>query len=388
MKERVVGKAAPSAGRAAEKAALNSAVNLRRVAAWRGIRAVAWDGDSLYGSRGYEIVRLEAGAHIDQGAAWDTVARFSPAWWRKLTSRTTLTSRLVRDGFHALAILTMPNEQANKQTNEWANEQTIVGAVPGALVTRSRDGDEFSVTHRIRRGTRPLHIAAAPSGQIYWGEYFDNRERAEVHIYASTDRGRTWHVAYTFAAGSIRHVHNIVYDRWGDCLWILTGDVGAECKVLRASCDLRSVETVLSGNQQARAVAAIPSTGGLYFSTDTPSEKNHIYRLDRAGIVERIGDLASSSIYGCRVGEAIFFSTMVEPSGVNTGRKVEIAGSRDGTNWQVLADWTKDGWPMRYFQYGNAMLPDGENSTRYLATSTIAVETDDLVTTIWEVESA
>lgn len=375
MKERVVEKAAPSAG----KAALNSAVDLRRVATWRGIRALAWDGDFLYGSRGYEIVRLRAGAQIDQSAVWETVARFSPAFWRKLTSRNTLTSRLVRDGFHALAILAMPNEQ------------TIVGAVPGALVTRVQDGrgsDEFLVTHRIQRGTRPLHITAVPSGQIYWGEYFDNRERAEVHIYASRDRGSTWHVAYTFAAGSIRHVHNIVYDRWGDCLWILTGDVGAECKVLRASCDLRSVETVLSGNQQARAVAAIPSARGLYFSTDTPSEKNHIYLLDRTGIVERIGDLASSSIYGCRVGEAMFFSTMVEPSSVNTGRIVEIAGSRDGTNWQVLADWTKDGWPMRYFQYGNAMLPDGENSTRYLATSTIAVKTDDLVTTIWEVESA
>jgi len=371
-----VGKAAPSA----ENAAVNSALNLRRVGAWRGIRALAWDGDFLYGSRGYEIVRLRAIAQIDQSAVWDPVARFSPAWWRKLTSRTTLTSRLVRDGFHALAIVAMPNTQIN--------ERTMVGAVPGALVTRSRDSDEFLVTHRIRRGTRPLHIARVPSGQIYWGEYFDNRERAEVHIYASIDHGGTWHIAYTFAAGSIRHVHNIVYDRWGDCLWILTGDVGAECKVLRASCDLRSVETVLSGNQQARAVAAIPSRGGLYFSTDTPSEKNHIYRLDRAGIVERIGDLASSSIYGCRVGEAMFFSTMVEPSNVNTGRTVEIAGSRDGTNWQVLADWTKDGWPMRYFQYGNAMLPDGENSTRYLATSTIAVETDDLVTTIWEVESA
>ncbi len=326
IKERVVGKAAPSA----EKAALDSAVNLRRVAAWRGIRALAWDGDCLYGSRGYEVVRLRAdaqvdGSQIDEGATWDTVARFTPAWWRKLTSRTALTSRLVRDGFHALAILNTPNERA------------MVGAVPGALVTRTQDSDEFLVTHQIRRGTRPLHIAAVPSGQIYWGEYFDNRERAEVHIYASTDRGSTWHVAYTFAAGSIRHVHNIVYDRWGDCLWILTGDVGAECKVLRASCDLRSVETVLSGNQQARAVAAIPSSGGLYFSTDTPSEKNHIYLLDRAGIVERIGDLASSSIYGCRVGEAMFFSTMVEPSSVNTGRRVEIAGSPDGTNWQVLA---------------------------------------------------
>jgi hypothetical protein len=42
---------------------------------------------------------------------------------------------------------------------------------------------------------------------------------------------------------------------------------------------------------------------------------------------------------------------------------------------------------MRYFQYGNALLPDGENSTNYLAATTIAVEREDLVTTLWEVES-
>ncbi len=79
---------------------------------------------------------------------------------------------------------------------------------------------------------------------------------------------------------------------------------------------------------------------------------------------------------------------MIEPSAVNTSREVHLAGSRDGTNWQVLARWKKDNLPMRYFQYGNAFLPDGENSTRYLAATTIAVETDDLVTTLWEVESA
>jgi len=283
----------------------------------------------------------------------------------------------MRDGFHALAIL-------DRQTNH----QTLVGAVPGALVTRAPGGDELEVTHQIQRGTRPLHVTAVPSGSIYWGEYFDNRERAEVHIYVSSDRARTWQIAYTFPAGSIRHVHNIVYDRWGDCLWILTGDEGAECKVLRASSDLRSVQVVLSGNQQARAVAAIPTQEGLYLSTDTPSDKNHVYRLDREGNVEQVGDLASSSIYGCRVGQATLFSTMIEPSSVNLGREVQIVGSRDGTNWQVLAQWKKDTLPMRYFQYGNAFLPDGENSTHYLAATTIAVETDDLVTTLWEVESA
>jgi hypothetical protein len=43
---------------------------------------------------------------------------------------------------------------------------------------------------------------------------------------------------------------------------------------------------------------------------------------------------------------------------------------------------------MRYFQYGNAFLPDGENATHYLAATTIAVKSGDLVTTLWEVEPA
>jgi hypothetical protein len=158
--------------------------------------------------------------------------------------------------------------------------------------------------------------------------------------------------------------------------------------VLRASCDLRAVEVVLAGDQQARAVAAIPTKNGLYLSTDTPLEKNHVYRLDREGKVEQLAELASSSIYGCRVGEAMFFSTMIEPSAVNLGRDVHLIGSSDGTRWQGMARWEKDNLPMRYFQYGNAFLPDGENATSYLAATTIAVEPDDLVTTLWEVESA
>jgi len=329
------------------------------------VRALLWDKDILYGCQGYKIVRLVPGANI-----WEPVTVFRPAWWRTLTSHLALSSRLARDGFHALAVLP---------------DGTMVGAVPGAIVTRPSRDAEFHVSHRILRGTRPLHITAVPSGTIYWGEYFDNRERSEVHIYASQDRGLTWQVAYTFPARAIRHVHNIVYDRWGDCLWILTGDEGAECKVLRSSCDLRSIDTVLNGSQQARAVAALPSPDFLYLSTDTPLEENHVYRLDRSGHLERVGNLNSSSIYGSRVGQDLFFSTMVEPSTVNTSREVHLVGSREGTNWWPLARWKKDSFSMKYFQYGNAFLPDGENGTDLLAVTTVAVEKDDHTTTLWQV---
>jgi hypothetical protein len=376
--------------------AASLAIHLRPVARYEDIRALAWDGDVLYASRGYQLVRKKVNAHRTPGPSgeqtgpWEPVASFDPAWWRHLTSRTKPSSRLFRDGFHALAIL-------RNRTNEQTSEPTLVGAVPGAIVTRLPGSHEFKVTHQIRRGTRPLHITAVPSGKIYWGEYFDNRERADVHIFRSSDHGQTWQVAYTFPARSIRHIHNIVYDQLSDCLWILTGDEGDECRILRASCDLSSIETICAGNQQSRAVAAIPMPDALYLSTDTPYEMNHVFclmranrqnaKLNQAQNIEQLAALSSSSIYGCRVGEAIFFSTMVEPSAANTNREVHIVGSIDKTDWPVLARWRKDRLPMRYFQYGNAFLPDGNNATNYLAVTTVAVEHDDLVTTLWEVES-
>jgi hypothetical protein len=347
---------------------------LIRVARFPNLRALAWDGDTLYASRGYQLLRARIQNPTD-GLSWQPVATFRPALRRRLSGLNILTARLFRDGFHALAVL--PNGG-------------LVAAVPGAIVTLRPGEADFRITHPILRGTRPLHITAVPSGTIYWGEYFDNPQRNEVHIYASTDAGATWAVAYTFPKGAIRHVHNIVHDPWGDCLWILTGDYGDECRILRAASDLSRVESVLQGNQQARAVALVPAEHGLYFSSDTPLESNHIYRLDRQGDLSPLAPISCSSIYGCRVGSQVFFSTMVEPSQVNPDRNVRIYGSPAGPGdapWPPLLAWPKDRWPMGLFQYGNAFLPDGINSTLYLAVSTVAVESDDMVTSLYSVNA-
>lgn len=341
--------------------------SLARIASFSGLRALAWNGDVLYASRGYSLFR--AGM---TDFNWQRVGVYRPAWWRTLTSSSRLSLRFFRDGFHALAMLPSGD---------------LVAAVAGAIICLSPGETEFHVSHRVLRGTRPLHLAVSPSGHIAWGEYFDNPHRDEVHIYVSTDRGASWHVAYTFRKGEIRHVHNIVYDQWADCFWILTGDDASECKILRAYCDFTSVDVILSGSQQSRAVALVPAPEGLYFSSDTPSEPNHVYNLDRRGNVTPLATLSSSSIYGCRVGEGIFFSTMIEPSAVNLEREVRVYGSLDGLHWQNLLAWKKDRWPMAWFQYGNAFLPDGHNTSGLLATTTIAVEQADLETTLWKLNA-
>src|SRR5262249_48335410 len=146
----------------------------------------------------------------------------------------------------------------------------LLAAVPHAIVALSPGGTEFRVVHKVFRGTRPLHLAVTPQNHIFWGEYFDNRQRDEVHVYVSTDRGSNWEVAYTFPRGSIRHVHNIVYDECENCLWVLTGDEGSECRILRASCDFMNIDVVLAGNQQARAAALVPLRDAVYFASDSP----------------------------------------------------------------------------------------------------------------------
>ncbi|HTW59965.1 MAG TPA: hypothetical protein VMD99_17700 [Terriglobales bacterium] len=355
-----------------------SNASLTRVARFPNLRALAWSGDLLYASRGYELLSARIHEPSDN-LAWQPVAAFRPPWRRQLSASNRLTARLFRDGFHALAVLPSGG---------------LVAAVAGAILflhpnfLQPNGDNEFRVTHRITRGTRPLHLTATPGGSVYWGEYFDNSARDQVHIYASTDGGATWAVAYTFPQRAIRHVHNIVHDPWANCLWILTGDYGGECRILRANYDFSTVEPILQGNQQARAVAFVPTPDALYFSSDTPLEQNYIYRLDRQGKLSQLAPITSSSIYGCRVADRVFFSTMVEPSKFNPDRQVRIyANDQIPAVWQPLLAWEKDLWPPRLFQYGNAYLPDGNNTTPYLAVTTAAVTPDDATTSLYSIST-
>lgn len=346
---------------------MNDPSPLVRLARLPGFRALAWNGDWLYASKGYQLFRTRP-RDVSQELQWQFVAKFRAPWRRTLSVHNRLTTRLFRDGFHALAVLPSGG---------------LVAAVPGAILTLRPNETEFHVSHPIGRGTRPLHITVVPDGTIYWGEYFDNPLREQVHIYASRDHGSTWNIAQTFPKGAIRHVHNIVHDPWAKCLWIFTGDYGEECRILKAPCDLSCIENVLQGNQQARAVAAIPTESAIYFASDTPLESNFIYRLDRQGVLSQVAPISSSSIYGCRVGRRVFFSTMVEPSKANPDQSVRIYRGGPQDAWTPVLAWKKDRWPMHFFQYGNALLPDGDNQTSCLALTTIAVKGEDITTSIY-----
>jgi len=344
-----------------------SSVGLVTQGHFSGCRALAWHGRSLYVGQRYTLWRWEPECVESR---WTYVARFQPRWDRRVSSVTRLGSRLRRDGFHALEVL---------------SDGSMVAVLPGAIAVLPPGETTFRVTWRIQRGTRPLGLAQTASGAVFWGEYYANKSRDSVHVYGSLDGGRRWEIAHTFEAGCIRHVHNIVYDRFEDCLWMVTGDADAESRVIRVSSDWREMRTVLSGSQQTRVLALVPTEQALYFATDTPSETNHIYRLRRGGTPEPLAVIAGSGMRGCRVGRALFFSSGVEPSAVNQHPFTCLYGSSDGRYWTKLRQWRADFWAGRLFQYSRFLLPRGENATDILAGTSVAVKPHDGTMVAWRV---
>src|SRR5271154_2883367 len=108
---------------------------LTRVARFPNLRALAWSGDTLYASRGYELLRARIQNPCDE-MTWQPVATFRPQLRRRLSVLNPLTARLFRDGFHALAL---------------TPAGVAVAAVPGAVLTLHPGETEFRITHRITR---------------------------------------------------------------------------------------------------------------------------------------------------------------------------------------------------------------------------------------------
>lgn len=342
-------------------------VRLEPLGRFPGLRVLTWHGGDLYAGCGYHLLRWRSGE-----GDWQPFASFEASGWRRLSSAHRLSARLFRDGYHALVVLPDGN---------------LVVALPGIIGRLPAGTGRVEASFRVPRGTRPLALAATASGYVFWGEYFDNPRRDAVHLYGSADSGRSWQIVHTFPPGSIRHVHSITYDPYGECLWVLTGDEGRECRILRAAQDWSTVTTVIAGDQQARAVSLVPLPEAVYFATDTPMEQNFIYRLRREGHLERLAPIACSSFWSCRVGRVVFFSTTVEPSEVNRDVCSTLYGSADMEHWAACLRWQRDAWPSRFFQYPTILLPSGDNPTDLLAATGLAVREEDQVTHLWRVMS-
>lgn len=321
------------------------------------VRALWIEDGTLYGNRGLALYVSK-----DYGKSFSITASYRAGFLENQLAKYQTLRRLGRAGFHHLRILP---------------DGSMVAVVRGAILHRERHASSFRKVLDLERGSRPLNLCLAPSGAVYFGEYFRNPKRTHVSVYGSDD-GRSWTVVHSFRAGEIRHIHGIFVDRYRGGMWLLTGDQDRESGIWYTDDEFRNLEAVARGSQRVRAASIIPRPSGLIVPTDTPLEKNYIEHLDvESGKLEILADLPGSALHTAACSNLFLVSTAVEPSEVNTSRYASLFASVDGWRWKCVGKFS-GGLPFlrraeRYLGYADLALIDGHNETPFAYANGVAI---------------
>lgn len=227
-----------------------------------------------------------------------------------------------------------------------------------SLFFKSSTSDNYIKCFDIPRGSKPLNICVVPSGNLYFGEYFQNLNRQAVNVYCSKDNAQTWHIAYTFPEGNINHIHGLFYDKYTNRIWVATGDRENECIIGYTEDEFKTFTVVFRGGQEYRTCQLFFYKDFIVFGTDTQYEQNVIKKVDRVTLeITELQKLQGSVIKGGQVGDVAYISTTVEPSEVNTDKYAHLWVTKDGMHWEEKYKAKKDWLPASLFQFGTFEFP-------------------------------
>lgn len=236
------------------------------------------------------------------------------------------------------------------------NDDQIMIAKKGLFIQHNGNC-HFEKCFSMPRGSKPLNICIAPSGNLYFGEYFQNMDKQAVNIYCSEDNAQTWHIIFTFPKGSINHIHGLFYDQFTDRIWVLTGDRENECIIGYTKNEFKSFHEVFRGGQEYRSCQLFFYPDFIVFATDSQYIQNEIRYFDRKSLeIKTLVKIQGSAIKGGQSGNVSFLSTTVEPSKVNTDRFAHVWVTKDGLHWKDVYKAEKDRWPF-IFQFGTFEFP-------------------------------
>jgi hypothetical protein len=303
------------------------------------------DGDILIASSGYYLFISK-----DNGDTWIKWAKVFDKKYA-LLSKIRLISRLLR--IEVTEVFKVKDEYyciAKKGIFKYENKYNT-----------------FEKIFVINRGSRPINIAIDNEDNVYFGEYFDNKNRVDVNIYMMKAGSSVFEKVYVFKKNMIRHIHGIYYDKYENILWYVTGDEDHECIIGYTKDQFKSINNILIGSQQFRAVKLFFYEDYIIYATDTPNEENFVYKIERKDYkVEKILPVIGSVIYGVQNEFCCFISTTVEPSKVNSYKYSALYYSFGGNNWVKLFEYEKDCYSMKLFQFGSIIFPKYETKSEYL----------------------
>jgi hypothetical protein len=297
---------------------------------------IAADG-KCYIARKYDVF-----TSIDGGTHWELDCRVPPSGWKHWAASFSPLSRLLRYNIQAFQVLSDGSRLAVARDG-------IYRAGPAEVEMRK----VFSYV----RGSRPINLCANGS-RVLFGEYGDGFGDSEIFLYVSDDFGKTWEICYRFPPRDIRHVHNIIFDARENHYWALVGDFNRQPGIGALSKDLKTIDWLLRGSPESRAVGAIVTPECLYYGMDSDRERNFIIRLEKkSGKMTRLLEVEGSSLHAATFGQVHVISTCVEPNPACPSRECSLYVSRDGERWDRMLVHRKDLFNPWLFQFGCLVLP-------------------------------
>lgn len=235
-------------------------------------------------------------------------------------------------------------------------------------------------TH-VRGCVRPCRVlrcacAVDHNGDVFFGEYIPNTERGVVLVYRLPFGSERIEVAYSFAAGEVRHVHGIYFDPYAKSLWCLTGDREHECKMLATDNGFRTVYVVGGGDETWRAVSVLPTERAYYYATDAEFSSNAIYEIDRSsGSRTKRAITSGPAYYSKAIGKELFFAVSAElcPSQHDRNATIWHLSLSEGTCKSLLS-MRKDRLPIKYFLPGTIHFARGPGRADEILFQAVALE--------------
>lgn len=216
---------------------------------------------------------------------------------------------------------------------------------------------------RLRQCRNVLHRGIAVGDRsILFGEYGANPDRHAVPVWRSTDDGRSWEIIFEFPAGSIKHIHGVYSDPYSDSVWIPTGDFSGECYVFECrDHEFRDIVKHGDGEQRWRPVSMFFDLNRIVWAMDSQLQPSCLQVFDRATAdLSELRSFEGPVWYSKRFsdGSAVLQTTVEVGDGVKSDF-AHVHFSKDLINWQEVARYRKDHWPMRYFKFGVIAFADG-----------------------------
>lgn len=255
--------------------------------------------------------------------------------------------------------------------------ESLIFSHRGYMYSINLISGSIDVELKFRSGMQsPLYISRVYgidgfADGLYFGEYFGNDTKNSVSLFHRDSTTTEWNEVYTFAKGSINHVHNIVPCHRENRILVCTGDDNESSVIWEFREDFKIVRKLLGGSQLFRSCFLTTTEKGLVYFTDAPNTSNYMIEVNETGqsiTFKVLNELEGSVIYGVDLPDGkLFFSTTVEPNSELKGFRylfsripgTGIIGSEAigyvadvSGNMKEVIRGSKDFLPMALFKFG------------------------------------